>query len=143
MMKARSLFAAGVAAVLAGCASDPGGPFPSAAAQPACAPTDGPAIQVDLGLSGAGPSSPPYVRVSVYRRLEALGGKTWTLDPPHDVGMAFYCPGNGPCVDASRGTVRFDPGAGVRGAVDLFFPPNRRIRGTFDAPLREIHVQCG
>ncbi len=143
MMVRCSLIAGVLAVAVGGCTSDPGDPFPSAAAQMACAPFDGPAVQVDLGLRATGPSTPPYVRVYVYRSLGQIGGNTWSLDPPNELGVATFCPANGACVDAIRGLVRFDAGAGVSGFVDLTFPPNTRIRGSFQAAVREIHVQCG
>ncbi len=138
-----SLIAGVLAVAVGGCTSDPGDPFPSAAAQMACAPFDGPAVQVDLGLRATGPSTPPSFGLDEQRSLGVCGVSTGSLDPPNALGAATFCPPNGACVDAIGGLVRFDAGAGVSGFVDLTFPPNTRIRGSFQAAVREIHVQCG
>ena len=128
------------AAALAGCSSGPSTLFANVTGQPACAPNDGPAIQLNVPQAGADGST---LRVTVYRSQQEADGKTWSVAPPHEFGIATLCRG-GSCENASSGEVRFAAGSlGLRGTVDLRFPTRGRLRGVFDAAWLEIAAQCG
>lgn len=119
-----------------------------ATAVTACAPFDGPAVQVIMTTRPyAEPVEGPYLTLYVYHGLADLPGRTVSLGPSAGEGSAFACPaGLGPCETASGGSVTFDRNSTrltVRGRYDVQFASGRREQQEFTAPVRERLILCG
>lgn len=130
------------------CTSDPATEaFPAGFARASCAPTDGPALVVELSESAKSePLTPPLIQVYVYRSRELAAGKTWSLQPPNTDGIASFCSSATVCESATRGTVRFDPTTSpdlLSGTLDVIFPTKGTVRGPFRATWRTTQTICG
>lgn len=133
---------------LAGCAAGPTTvAFPAAFARAWCAPTDGPAVAVELSESAkSAPLTPPLVRVYVYQSRSSAAGKTWSLATPYTEGNASHCSSETACETATRGTVRFDPTSSadiLSGTLDVIFPTKGAVQGPFRATWQTTQTLCG
>ncbi len=133
---------------LAGCASGPTTvTFPAAFARASCAPTDGPAVAVELSESAKSePLTPPLIRVYVYQSRSLASGKAWSLAAPYTEAIATFCSSETACENATRGTVRFDPTSSadiLSGTLDAIFPTKGAVQGPFRAIWRTTQSMCG
>lgn len=122
--------------------------FPSAFARASCAPTDGPAITIDLSPSrGADPLAPPLIQTSVYRPRADAVGRTWTFDGNWGSGYTSYCGTSTHCESATETTLtlgRLLQGDSIPGEIEARFPTAGLVRGTFRAAwVASREGRCG
>jgi hypothetical protein len=123
--------------------------FPYATIAEACAPWDGPAI--DLRLSSTplkcGKGDVIELLVSFWRELPLHDGQTFTLDEKSKWGGAGYCKGGEqPCESATSGTIhieKFQRGKGAEGTYELVFRKLGRVTGRFHAEWCPTRIMCG
>jgi len=134
---------------LGGCAAGAGGiperEWPFAEAHADCAPWDGAATTILLSEAPLSDSlSGPYLSISVYRSVTAVGGRT-RVEGAHDNSMAArLCPGDGPCTPADDGWVDLTAGdSGIIGRYQLRFTDGASLTGSFSARIRNQRVLCG
>lgn len=122
--------------------------FPVAQAGPDCAPWDGAAVTILFSAPSLLTDSirPPYLRVSLWKGLEALAGRTWRWPVEEQIGAASLCVTEANCRAAITGVVRLDPvGADsvVTGRLRLDFADRPALGGSFRAAWRARAALCG
>ena len=149
MLLRRSIALAAAGALLMACSDDDAlssrfGIFASATATNTCAPNDGPAVGILLQTIepvGAGPA-PSFVNITVAQPLSSLTG-TWHTE--QDMTGAFLVSGARSFANPGHGTVRIvsiDAASTIRGDVDLDFPNEGRVVGSFRAVWRPTTMLC-
>lgn len=117
-----------------------------------CAPNDGPAYTVVIGLSaptcGAMPAG-EVLRVSIWTKLDMLAGNTWDVAQNSQDGFAAYYPGVDPSdlVFSSQGTLEiktWDEMTSITGSYDIVLKDGTHLAGDFDAtPCLVEMPMCG
>jgi hypothetical protein len=144
-----------VALALAGCkaGSDlaplpgPPGDFAYAYASPDCAPWDGRAVSILLTTS---PSSlpdqaRPQLRLAIYPREAALGGRTYAWPAEPEMAAGSRCTAAG-CEPAAAGEIRLGrprADSALEGTVTLRFGSADVVTGGFRAVWRARRMLCG
>jgi len=113
-----------------------------------CGPADGPAVAIYLAGEPVTALEPPapYVRIFVWRPLNELPDREWTLAGQGAEGSAIYCRASDDCEVASSGSVRATdvaPDSTIAGSTDLTFPVAGRVSGGFRAVWLSRVVFCG
>lgn len=124
-------------------------PFPYVTVANACAPWDGPAI--DLRFSSTplkcGKGDAIELTVSFWRDLPLHDDQTFTIDEKSNWGGASYCKGGEqPCERATSGAIHIEsytPGKGANGTYELVFRKLGRVKGTFHAEWCQMRIRCG
>jgi hypothetical protein len=134
---------------LGGCAAGADGPsartWAYAEAQPDCAPWDGAATTIQLSDAPIGDSlSRPWVRLSIYRSVSGIDGRTRLEGSKPGSMWVESCPEDGACLSADEGWVdlRTEQGS-LRGTYHLRLSDGRSESGSFVAVIRERQILCG
>jgi hypothetical protein len=138
------------AVLLPACDSGPADPpagFPYALAMSECGPADGPAVGIELvqDTLPALPPGGPHVRVYLWRSLDELTGRSWSVGGSSQDGVADYWDSTGG-ITALRGTVdvlTVGADTAVEGEVDLVSGGTFRVRGGFRARWVTRSLICG
>lgn len=133
------------------CASDgilgPPSGFPNATAGAFCAPNDGPAVAIYLSPTPAQlyPSM-PYVRVAIWKSLDALTGRVWRVGPGSVDAWATFQVTDTDYESASSGYLTVTSVSAdnrIEGTLDIIFPTTGRVRGGFKADWIAQRPLCG
>lgn len=122
-----------------------------AAASPSCAPNDGPAFTIEIGLterSCASPTGGTVLRLSFWTNTSMPAGHTWDLSPNAGEGQGTYTPASDPAnfVAVETGTLAIDTwGAdSATGSYDVILKDGTHLSGSFDAiPCLMNPAMCG
>lgn len=122
--------------------------FPVVQAGPDCAPWDGPAVTITFSGESPDPDSirPPYLHVSLWKRLPSLVGRTWRWPGDEQSGVASLCLDEQDCRVASAGVVRLEPvgpDSVIAGRLRLEFADRPGVAGSFRAVWRSRVIPCG
>ena len=123
--------------------------FPYTTVGEACAPWDGPAIQLHFSSAPlkCGKGDVVELTVSFWRELPLHDDQTFTLDRNSKWGGASYCKGGEqPCERATSGSIhieKFAQSKSASGSYELVFPKLGRVAGTFHADWCHVRVLCG
>ena len=152
MQVARIIRGSIVTVFLVGCSQEgslgPPDGFSHAAITRSCGPTDGAAVTIYLSATPVESLElpAPYVRLAIFRPLDALVGRSWSLAGDDSEGAGWFHPTTTTYELVSTGTVRVTSVADdstVEGTVDVRFPGTGRIRGGFTAPWIHSTALCG
>jgi hypothetical protein len=106
-----------------------------------CAPNDGPAYTVTVGLAAgtcnAMPAG-PVLRIRMWTKLDMPAGNTWDLAENSPDGFAVYSPGGDPSnlIYSSKGTLAiktWDEMTKVTGSYDIELTDGTHLVGDFNA----------
>ncbi len=122
--------------------------FPAVRAGPDCAPWDGSAVTILFATEFPAPDSvrPPYLRVSIWKDLESLAGHTWRWPVAETIGAASLCSSDDDCRAASKATIWIGPvgpDSAIAGRLQLDFPGQPSLAGSFRAAWRTQRGRCG
>lgn len=122
--------------------------FPAAQAGPDCAPWDGAAMTILLSAESPHADSirPPYLRVSLWKSLDSLAGRTWRWPVEGSIGAASLCTGEDDCRAATTAIVWLEPvgpDSVIGGRLRLDFADRPTLAGSFRAPWRPRGGRCG
>ena len=121
--------------------------FPYATIRHACAPWDGPALQITLTKVQNPGKDDARLFLTLYRDLPEpplAQPRTFELERMQS-GDAVRCPRPNACESAERGQVvleKFD-GTGAQGSYELYFKDGSIERGMFKASWSEVREACG
>src|ERR1700682_4850295 len=140
-----------IAAFGLACASDGvfgvSGRFDHAAATFACGPADGPALAIYLAPDPITSLDPPgaFVRVYVPGTIDQVSGRTWPIAANSDAAAWFRSTSRSYEI-ATGGYLTVGPARAdktVDGSVDLQFPSEGHLHGSFHAGWIPSNVLCG
>lgn len=122
--------------------------YPYAYAVADCAPWDGPAVTIYLTARAADSTefSWPQLRISVWRGVADLPGKSFTWPGEQQIGAAVRCADPDACESATAARVTFlssPDDTTLIGTAELTFAGATSVRGGFRAPWRRTRVMCG
>jgi hypothetical protein len=113
----------------------------------ACAPWDGPAVEIEFYASPArcGRPQASNLRIALWRNLPPKAGQKIEFkgDRP---GVASFCPQENQCEAAKSGTVEiesYEESKGASGRYDLEFTKAGRMTGRFRATWCAMRFLCG
>ena len=139
-------------AVLSGSLAFEKDKFPYATIGEACAPWDGPAVELHLSsrplkcAPGEAPGDVIELTISFWRDLPLHKDQTFSLDAKSGWGGASYCKGAQlPCERASSGNIHIQSitaGKGADGTYELMFPKLGRVDGSFHAAPCKRYGAC-
>jgi len=122
--------------------------FETALAHRACAPWDGPAVEIEFYDSPARCDHPPAsrLRIALWRNLPPKAAQKIEFGGDEKSGVASYCPRENQCEPAKSGSLEiesYEEGKGAAGRYDLVFPKAGRLKGRFRADWCPIRTRCG
>lgn len=120
------------------------GPTGAGYAEPACAPNDGLAVRIVVGIEGEGCEAdiaPEHVRIAVWERAPLAPG-TYPIDAA--TGQYWYSAGDGFEVYGTTGSLLIEAwDAEIVGAYSARLDGGEDIAGTFRATWCELDPRCG
>lgn len=120
----------------------------NALAMHACGPTDGSAVAIvldDAPIESAMPPA-PFLRVAIWRPVEEIAGRTWSLEDGPEEGAAWFYASPDEFELPTAGRVRItsvDASQTIEGSVDVTFAKAGRITTTFRATWLPGRTLCG
>lgn len=123
----------------------------AAAVSPSCAPDDGAAFTIEIGLTDRSCAAAPsgsVLRLSFWTNTSMPAGHTWNLAPNVGEGQGTYTPIADPTsfVSMDSGTLVVDTWAAdsAAGSYDVMLKDGTHLSGTFDAiPCLMTPAMCG
>ena len=122
--------------------------FPYATMGEACAPWDGPAVELHLSSTAlkCAPGDVIELTISFWHDLPLHNDQSFLLDAQSRWGGASYCKGAElPCERATAGNIhiqRITEGKGAEGTYELLFPKLGRVNGAFHAAWCKRYGAC-
>jgi len=111
-----------------------------ASATPSCAPDDGPAYTIDLGLperSCVSKPAGPFLRLTFYTHVASPAGNTWDMAIPAGEAQGIYQPDGDPSniivVKSGALSVTAWDTASAKGSYDVILNDGTHLAGSFDA----------
>lgn len=105
-----------------------------------CAPDDGPALSVEIGLASktcGSPAGGPLLRIIFYTHIDNPAGNVFDLAPSAGEAQAIYNPGGDPSniIGSASGALSVDTWdmAAAKGSYDVVMNDGTHLAGTFDA----------
>lgn len=113
-----------------------------------CGPADGPAVSIYLAAAPVQSlePSPPYVRLDIWRPVERLTDRPWSLGATGEDGGAVFYPGAAGYEVATGGRVRVTGVAAdntLTGSAEVDFPTIGRVQQDFAATWIATTMLCG
>jgi hypothetical protein len=132
--------------------AEPGdGPSGTATVTPDCAPDDGSALLISVGVSstcGADAPTTPWVRFALWSGLPNADGDSVTLDASLANGNIWYYDQGGDTdwrvlAGASITFDEYDEAGAINGSYEMTLEDTTTLTGTFDATFCDADPQCG
>lgn len=118
---------------------------------PSCAPNDGKAFTIEIGLAERSCTASPMaslLRLSFWTHVDMPAGNTWNLSPNIGEGQGNYTPASDPAnfIGVDSGTLKMDvwTADSASGNYDVILMDGTHLSGSFDAiPCLMNPAMCG